>query len=307
MKQKISKLIKNIDLRKALPDYLLLTIGSIILVVNFDIFLAPANIAPGGVSGTAIILYEFTGWYKGLTMLILSIPMLIIGFYYLGRFRFLVRASYVTLLFSFGVDLLANWLPAGVTDDLLLNALYGGIIGGIGIGLIYRGGTSPAGTSVICRVLYLKTGIPNSQIFILIDGSVILIAGLVFGWEMSLYAFVTLFTWGMVADYVLEGPSVIRTAFIVTDLPEEVSQALLNHIGVGVTAWVGKGMFTKAEHTTLFCTVNRADVNILKSLVNDMDPKAFVVIVQGHRTKGGMLRHTLQNNDLKHEKVYNIS
>lgn len=307
MKQKIRKLIKNIDLRKALPDYLLLTIGSIILVVNFDIFLAPANIAPGGVSGTAIILYEFTGWYKGLTMLILSIPMLIIGFYYLGRFRFLVRASYVTLLFSFGVDLLANWLPAGVTDDLLLNALYGGIIGGIGIGLIYRGGTSPAGTSVICRVLYLKTGIPNSQIFILIDGSVILIAGLVFGWEMSLYAFVTLFTWGMVADYVLEGPSVIRTAFIVTDLPEEVSQALLNHIGVGVTAWVGKGMFSKAEHTTLFCTVNRADVNILKSLVNDMDPKAFVVIVQGHRTKGGMLRHTLQNNDLKHEKVYNIS
>jgi uncharacterized membrane-anchored protein YitT (DUF2179 family) len=307
VKQKISKLIKNLDLRKALPDYLLLTIGSIILVVNFDIFLAPANIAPGGVSGTAIILYEFTGWYKGLTMLILSIPMLIIGFYYLGRFRFLVRASYVTLLFSFGVDLLANWLPAGVTNDLLLNALYGGIIGGIGIGLIYRGGTSPAGTSVICRVLYLKTGIPNSQIFILIDGSVILIAGLVFGWEMSLYAFVTLFTWGMVADYVLEGPSVIRTAFIVTDLPEEVSQALLNHIGVGVTAWVGKGMFTKAEHTTLFCTVNRADVNILKSLVNDMDPKAFVVIVQGHRTKGGMLRHTLQNNDLKHEKVYNIS
>ena len=307
MKQKIRKLIKKINLRKALPDYLLLTIGSIILVVNFDIFLAPANIAPGGVSGTAIILYEFTGWYKGLTMLILSIPMLIIGFYYLGRFRFLVRASYVALLFSLGVDLLANWLPAGVTDDLLLNALYGGIIGGIGIGLIYRGGTSPAGTSVICRVLYLKTGIPNSQIFILIDGSVILIAGLVFGWEMSLYAFVTLFTWGMVADYVLEGPSVIRTAFIVTDLPEEVSQALLNHIGVGVTAWVGKGMFSKAEHTTLFCTVNRADVNILKSLVNDMDPKAFVVIVQGHRTKGGMLRHTLQNNDLKHEKVYNIS
>ena len=305
MKQKISKLIKNINLRKALLDYLLLTIGSIILVVNFDIFLAPANIAPGGVSGTAIILYEFTGWYKGLTMLILSIPMLIIGFYYLGRFRFLVRASYVTLLFSLGVDLLANWLPAGITDDLLLNALYGGIIGGIGIGLIYRGGTSPAGTSVICRVLYLKTGIPNSQIFILIDGGVILIAGLVFGWEMSLYAFVTLFTWGMVADYVLEGPSVIRTAFIVTDLPEEVSQALLNHIGVGVTAWVGKGMFSKAEHTTLFCTVNRADVNILKSLVNDMDPKAFVVIVQGYRTKGGMLRHTLQNNDLKHEKVYN--
>ena len=251
----------------------------------------------------AIILYEFTGWYMGLTMLILSIPMLIIGFFYLGRFRFLIRATYVTIVYSLGVDLLASWLPQGITNDLLLNAIYAGIIGGIGIGLIYRGGTSPAGTSVISRVIYLKTGIPNSQLFILIDGGVILIAGMVFGWEMSLYAFVTLYTWGVVADHVLEGPSVIRTAFIITDLPEEVSQALLNRIGVGVTAWAGKGMFTKAEHTTLFCTVNRADVNLLKSLVSDADPKAFVVIVQGHQTKGGMLRHSLNNNDLKPEKA----
>lgn len=297
MKHKLVKFIKNINFRKVLPDYFLLTVGSIISAVNFDIFLAPANIAPGGVSGMAIILYEFTGWYKGMTMLILSLPMLIIGFFYLGRFRFLVRASYVTALYSIGVDILAGWLPAGVTDDLLLNALYAGIVGGIGIGLIYRGGTSPAGTSVISRVIYLKTGIPNSQVFIFIDGAVILVAGVVFGWEMALYAFVTLFTWGMVADYILEGPSVIRTAFIITDLAEDVSQALLNRMGVGVTAWSGKGMFTKSEHTTLFCTVNRADVNILKTLVRDVDPKAFLVIVQGHRTKGGMLKHALNNND----------
>lgn len=303
MKQKIIKLFKNINLRKVIPDYFLLTVGAITSAVNFDIFLAPSNIAPGGVSGMAIILYEFTGWYMGLTMLILSIPMLIIGFFYLGRFRFLIRATYVTIVYSLGVDLLASWLPQGITNDLLLNAIYAGIIGGIGIGLIYRGGTSPAGTSVISRVIYLKTGIPNSQLFILIDGGVILIAGMVFGWEMSLYAFVTLYTWGVVADHVLEGPSVIRTAFIITDLPEEVSQALLNRIGVGVTAWAGKGMFTKAEHTTLFCTVNRGDVNLLKSLVSDADPKAFVVIVQGHQTKGGMLRHSLNNNDLKPEKV----
>ena len=303
MKQKIIKLFKNINLRKVIPDYFLLTVGAITSAVNFDIFLAPSNIAPGGVSGMAIILYEFTGWYMGLTMLILSIPMLIIGFFYLGRFRFLIRATYVTIVYSLGVDLLASWLPQGITNDLLLNAIYAGIIGGIGIGLIYRGGTSPAGTSVISRVIYLKTGIPNSQLFILIDGGVILIAGMVFGWEMSLYAFITLYTWGVVADHVLEGPSVIRTAFIITDLPEEVSQALLNRIGVGVTAWAGKGMFTKAEHTTLFCTVNRGDVNLLKSLVSDADPKAFVVIVQGHQTKGGMLRHSLNNNDLKPEKA----
>lgn len=292
---KIRTLIANINFRKVLPDYFLLSIGAVILAVNFDIFLAPFNIAPGGISGMAIIIHEFTGWRQGLTMLTLTVPILIIGFFHLGRFRFLIRAFYVTLIYSFGVDAFATFLPPGITNDLILNALYAGIVGGIGIGLIYRGGTSPAGTSVISRVLQLKTGIPNSQVYILIDGGVILIAGLVFGWEMALYAFVTLFMWGLVADYVLEGPSVVRTAFIVTDAPEEVSRMLLDRMSVGVTGWAGKGMFSKKEHTTLFCTVNRPDVNILKSLVNDADPRAFVVIVQGQQAKGGTLRQTLRH------------
>ena len=288
-------MIANLDLGKILTEYFLLTIGSAILAVNFDLFLAPFNIAPGGTSGAAIIVHEFTGWPKGLTMLILTLPMLVIGFFYLGRFRFLVRALYVTLVYSLGVDGLVMVLPpAGVTHDLLLNALYGGIVGGIGIGLIYRGGTSPAGTSVISRVIQMKTGIPNSQVYIIIDGGVILIAGLVFGWEMALYAFVTLFTWGLVADYVLEGPSVVRTVFIVTDLSEEVSQVLMDRLGVGVTGWAGKGMYSRTDHTILFCTVNRSDVNVLKAIVNDADSKAFVVIAQGHQTKGGMLRKAVR-------------
>jgi uncharacterized membrane-anchored protein YitT (DUF2179 family) len=163
LKKKIGKMIANLDLGKILPEYLLLTMGSAILAVNFDVFLAPFNIAPGGVSGAAIIIPEFTGWPKGLTMLILTLPMLVIGFFYLGRFRFLVRAFYVTLVYSLGVDGLAIVLPAGVTKDLLLNAIYGGIIGGIGIGLIYRGGTSPAGTSVISRVIQLKTIVSDAD------------------------------------------------------------------------------------------------------------------------------------------------
>ncbi len=140
----------------------------------------------------------------------------------------------------------------------------------------------------------MKTGIPNSQVYILIDGGVILIAGLVFGWEMALYAFVTLFTWGFVADYVLEGPSVVRTVFIVTDLPAEVSQVLMDRLGVGVTGWAGKGMYSRTEHTILFSTVNRSDVNVLKAIVTDSDPKAFVVIAQGHQSKGGVLRKTIR-------------
>lgn len=300
MKHNLNRYLANIDLRKVLPDYFLLTIGAIILAVNFDIFLAPFNIAPGGVSGAAIIINEFTGWLPGMTMLVLTLPMLVLGFYYLGRFRFLIRAFYVTLIYSVGVDVLARFLPLGITKDLLLNALYGGVVGGIGIGLIYRGGTSPAGTSVISRVLNLKTGIPNSQVFMLIDGGIILMAGIFFGWEMALYAFVTLFVWGLVADYVLEGPSTVRTVFIVTDASEYVSRELLNRMGVGLTAWTGKGMFSKTGHMILFCAVNRPDVKTLTAIVHETDPKAFVVVMQGHQARGGRLRQTLQGINRKH-------
>ena len=107
---------------------------------------------------------------------------------------------------------------------------------------------------------------------------------------MTLYAFVTLFMWGFVADYVLEGPSVVRTAFIITDAPDTVSQALFKRMGVGVTAWAGKGMFSKEEHTTLFCVIKRPDVRILSSIVNQVDPKSFLVIMQGHQAMRGKLR-----------------
>ena len=280
MNQKTTKVMAKIDFHKSVPDYLFLTIGSIIMAINFNVFLVPFNIAPGGASGAAIIVHEFTVWPPGITILLLTIPMLTLGFCFLGRFRFLLRAAYVTAIYGIGIDMMAEFLPPGITDDLLLNALYGGIVGGIGISLICRGGTSPAGTSVISRVLNLKTGIPNSQVYLLIDGGIILIAGLVFEWEMALYAFVTLFTWGLVADYVLEGPSVVRTVLIVTDEPEKVTQALLQRIGIGVTSWIGKGMPSNSEHTTLFCVLNRSTVKNLTAVVKEIDPKSLMVIMQ---------------------------
>jgi uncharacterized membrane-anchored protein YitT (DUF2179 family) len=180
----------------------------------------------------------------------------------------------------------------------LLNALYGGVAGGIGYGLIYMGRGTSAGTGVLGRVLQLKTGVPVSQVYIFTDGGVILALGLVFGWENALYGLLMLFVWGLVADYVLEGPSVVRTAFIVTDSPQQVAQRVFDRLGVGMTAWPGQGMFTKAEHTILFCTVSRPDVSGLKSVVAEVDARAFLVIGHAHQAKGGVLRRALQTSDV---------
>ena len=283
----------NANWKSIIQDYLMLTIGAFLLIISIDIFFAPSDISPGGgVTGSALIINKYTGWPIGLLMLILNIPMLILGFYRLGRFNFLIRTLYVVLLYNLGVDFMADWLPSGITDDLLLNALYGGVLGGVGTGIIYRARSTAAGLGIITRVLQLKSGIPISQMYILTDGAVLLLFGQIFGWDRALYSLMALFVFGLAADYVLEGPSMIRTVFIVTNSSESVSQGLLGRLGVGVTAWSAQGMFTKSERAILFCTIIRSDVNTLKTVVSDIDPNAFIVVGQGHQASGGVLRQT---------------
>ena len=291
MKKRLKSLTNEIEWRSNLRSFFFLTVGSLISAINLNVFLAPSELAPGGVSGAAIILSKFVPWPIGLMMLGMNLPLLFVGFKYLGRFNFLFRTLYVALLYSLSVDLLAPLLPAGgVTDNLMLNALYGGVIGGLGTGLIYRSQGTSGGTGVLARVLQLKTGLPISQLYLFIDGGIVLVAGLVFGWEKALFALVTLYVWGIVADQILEGPSVVRTAMIVTDRPKEVAKAVFEHLRLGITAWPAKGMFTEEEHTVLFFAVSRPNVNALKSVVLEVDRQAFIVIAHGHQTIGGTNR-----------------
>lgn len=282
-------LLRRLDLWTQAQRYLLLTVGALLAAANVALFLAPSDIAPGGVSGIAILINEGTGWPIGLTMLVLNIPMIFLGFRYLGRFRFLASTLYTVLLSNLAVDLFGYWFADVVlTDDLLLNALYGGVVGGIGSGLIYRGGGTSAGTGVLARILQMRTGSPISQVYLVTDGAVVLVASLVFGWEAGLYALITLFVWGLAADFVLEGPSVVRIAFIVTDRPQEVADAVFHALGLGVTAWPAEGMFTEEAHAVLFCTVSRPYERQFRQVIAGADPDAFLVIGHGHQASGGV-------------------
>ncbi|MCK4976392.1 MAG: YitT family protein [Anaerolineales bacterium] len=284
---------RRFKFRSNWKNFILLTIGGVILAVNVNLFLAPANLAPGGVSGLAIIINELTSWPIGLTMLVLNIPLLVLGFFYLGRFNFLIHTLFVVLIYNLGVDIVAGWLPAGgITDDLLLNTIYGGVMGGIGTGLVFRANGTSGGTGVLARVIQLRTGIPISQVFLITDGGVVFLAGLLFGWEIGLYSLITLFIWGVVVDYVLEGPSVVRTAFIITDRPQEVAHAVMSRLSLGVTSWPAQGMFTEASRTLLFCTVSRGDANTLQATILAEDQNAFVVIGHGHQAVGGVIGHS---------------
>jgi uncharacterized membrane-anchored protein YitT (DUF2179 family) len=267
----------------------LLVIGAVISAIAVIIFMAPYKIAPGGVTGVAVILnYLDPRLPIGLMTLIGNIPIQVFGFRMLGGWRVVARTVLYVVVYSAAIDLLTPYFASvHVGNDVLLNALFGGIIGGIGGGLVYRAGGTQGGTSTLGRILQYRFGIPLSTSALYTDTLVVVLAGVVFGsWESALYAIVALFVGGAASDYVLEGPSVIRTATIITDRPQQVSDILLADLGRGVTSWEGKGMYTEREHSVLFVTVARSQVNTVRELVFSVDPDAFVVIGQGHIAYG---------------------
>lgn len=268
-------------------DIALLLAGSLTGALSVIVFMAPSDIAPGGVSGAAIIINSLLGIPIGLTILLLNIPILFIGWRMLGGRNVVLGTVIAVVTLSLFIELLTPYVPEeGVSENILLNAIFGGILGGISGGFIFRAGATAGGTATLGRILQQKLGIPIASATLYTDSLVVLAAGAVFGWEAAMYAIVALFTYGAVADYVLEGPSVIRTVTIITNKPQDVSTLLINELRRGVTAWPGQGMYSGQQNTVLFVTIIRSQVGLLRQLVASVDPDAFIVIGQGHVAYG---------------------
>jgi uncharacterized membrane-anchored protein YitT (DUF2179 family) len=280
-------------------DVLLLTVGALLSAFAVIVFMSPFKIAPSGVSGIAVIInYLDPRLPIGVMVLIGNIPIQILGYRMLGGWKVVAGTVLYIVLYSIALDSLKPFVTSiNVGHDTLLNALFGGILGGIGGGLVYRAGGTLGGTSTLGRILQQKYGLPLSTSALYTDTGVILLAGLVFGWEGALYAIVAEFIGAAASDYVLEGPSVIRTATIITDKPDAIADQVLNSMGRGVTAWEGKGKFTEQSHTVLFVTVARPQVNRLRHLVHAVDPEAFMVIGQGHVAYGQGFRKFKYDSD----------
>ncbi len=270
---------------------LVMVVGSCMAAFGYAMFQVPFNIAAGGVSGISIIINHFIGWPVGLLFWLLNLPLLVLGFFYLGRWGFLLRTLVAATIFSVATDVFVIYMPQWLTqhpltNDLLLNTVYGGIVGGIGGGLIYRAGGTMGGTGIIGRIIQNKTGQPLSQVYFYTDGLTILAAGLVFGWEIALYAFLMLFLNGLASDYTLEGPSSARTATIITNNPQAVVAELLAHLHRGVSFWEVTGGFTGQKRYLVLCTVTRPQVGQVKQLVARADPAAFLTIGVSHEAMG---------------------
>jgi len=269
-----------------LRDYFLLLLGAVIQALSMDLFFIPGKLAAGGVSGTAQIINRYTGWPIGMMILFFNVPLFLLGWRYLGGRRFLARSIFTVVVYSVLVDALVLVLPKGLTPDPVLNALYGGVLGGIGVGLVFRGRGTSGGTDILAKLLGQWRGIPISQSYLLTDALVVLIAGLAFNWELALYALVALYVSGLATEATTEGASVVRTATIITSQPQPVADHILRELERGVTMWPGVGMYSGETRQILFCAVSRAEVSQLKAIIHEADPNAFVVIGQAHEALG---------------------
>ena len=264
--------------------YLITFIGANIAAFGLEIFLIPNNIIDGGIVGISIIVSLVTNVPLGLFTFILNIPFLFIGYKQIGK-SFLFQSLFATTVFSISVSLLHS-IP-GLTSDVLLATVFGGIILGIGVGFILRSGGSLDGTEVIAMILNKRTFLSIGQIVMIMNVVIFTVAALLLGWDRAFYSMLAYFVAHKAIDVILQGFDEVKAVMIVSDNAEEIADAIMARLGRGVTYLEGRGAYSKDHKTVLYSVVTRIEIAKLYSIINDKDKNAFVTIHDVSDFKGG--------------------
>ncbi|MEW6183201.1 MAG: YitT family protein [Bacillota bacterium] len=266
-------------------NLLLFLIGVVLIALGLDLFLVPNKIAAGGVSGIATVLHYVFGFPVGVSMLALNVPLFFWGLFRLG-WGFSLRSLLGTVLLSGTVDFLVPFLPVPTTDAFL-SSLYGGVLLGLGLGVVFRAKASTGGTDLAAAILRSYVGINVGQLLFFIDGTVVLAAGFAFrSPELAMYALITIFVSVWVVDVVQEGLGYTKAFLIVSDKYPEIANVVLKELDRGVTLWRGTGAYTGDDRTLLLSVVSRSEVTQMKEAVYRIDPRAFIVLADVHEVLG---------------------
>ncbi|MFC5401713.1 YitT family protein [Cohnella soli] len=264
-------------------SYLSVLVGSFFIAASFNLFLLPNQIASGGVSGISVILHSLAGIAPAYTQWALNIPLFIAGVLVLGR-NFGFKTAVGTIMLPLFVLLTSGWEPP--THEPLLGALYGGLGVGIGLGIVFRGRGSTGGLDVAAQIIHRVLGIRLGLAVAMLDGLVILSAGLFISLENALYALIGLFATSKTIDLIQTGLQTSKAAFIISKNPERVSSAILHELDRGLTRLQGVGGYTGDDRPVLLAVVGQNEVVRLKLLVRDADPDAFIIITNAAEVLG---------------------
>lgn len=280
---------KNIHFK----DYLYIVIGSIVTSFGIVAFITPARIASGGVSGIAVILYHSVGFEVGFTIFLLSVPLFVAGMRIFGtKYGFtsllgtILLSAFITL---FGMTIgFEGFLDYSDSVDILLSAIFGGLLSGFGIGLVLKGGANTGGTDILAQIISKYTPLSVGTSLFFVDGLVIVAGGFAFGLESALFAIITLYATSVSINFVLLriGTRYAKTALIVSDHNEAIGKRIANELGHGGTLLNGVGIFTGKNRPVLMTVIPNQKISRLNAIVLEADPKAFMIIEEAYQVLG---------------------
>jgi len=283
--------VRRVLRSRPVRDYAFMTAGIALTAWGLDAFLIPNRIAAGGVSGLATILYftirESTGLSigVGLQTLIFNSVLLAVGIRARGL-RYAAKTIYGIVALGFFIELFAAVTPAIARDDLLLAALYGGVVTGFGVGLVLKAGGNTGWTDIVAQLLARRLPLGMGQIMLAVDAAVTLLAAIAFGPVLAMYGAVAIFVSSVTIDTVLEGISVDKAVFVISDQHDAIADAVVHEMGRGATTLPATGVWTGEPRKMLFVVLARNEIDSLKRIVATFDPTAMVVISDVHETIG---------------------
>ena len=247
------------------------------VALSLNMFLIPAKLAPGGASGIATILYYVAKVPVGVTILVLNIPLWYFEYRDHGL-SVIVRTVFATVLMSSFTEIFRFFQP--ITNELLLSSIYGGVLMGAGLGIVFSSGASTGGTDILAKLISRKVGfLSTGQALFAIDAVIVLSSGVIFrDIDIMLYSAVALFISSKLVDVLAEGVNYARGAYIISEHADEISRLIMDEVERGTTVFYGKGGYSGKEKKILYCVFRRSELVRIKEIVKSADPNAFLIL-----------------------------
>ena len=277
---------KKYNIQKWFKQIFFITFGAALTGFGLACFLSPNNIIDGGIIGVSMILSSLTKMNLGLLIVLLNIPFILLAWKKMGT-RFVFQTFYANIILAFSLN---YFHTLKVTGDLLLATVFGGIILGVGVGTILKNEASLDGTEMLSLIISKKFGFSVGEFILIINVFIYAAAGLVFGWESAMYSVLTYFIISKVIDSVMEGFNSSKSVRIISDNAGIIGDNLIEKLDISITYLQGIGGYTGQDKDLIYCVISRLELPKMLEIVKEIDPKAFVSVVDVHEVYGGRFR-----------------
>lgn len=287
-KLKNKQVLERIQKKTLFKRYFNFIVGIAFLAISYNLFLASNDIVAGGISGVATILNGLFSLNNSIVILVFNVALLILSYFLLGKEK-TKNTILGSLLFPILVELTSHinvWLELD-TSQLLLSSVFGGVMYGFGLGMIFKAGFTTGGTDILNQIIskYAKISIGKSML--LVDGGIVLLSALAFGPTKVMYSIIVLYIISMISDRVILGVSDSKAFYIITNHEDEIKEYILKILNHGVTVFNAKGGYATKDQTVLMCVLPTKDYYRLKAGITEIDREAFVVVTDAYEVFGG--------------------